>query len=239
MKIDRNQSFYTNKVNKESKLKPNNQSGLKFRKALTTDTVSFSGMRTVVGSDGHLVDKFYLPKNLKASTIQLCMQKAVQALGVGKYKKMSRYNVDESSTQSYDLKQEDTKNASTEIPTSKADRAYFFQINGKRVLDTGKINDLFTGDLKTIADKSKMVNILSDFGEVTVNKAGNMTLIFPDSVTNNRDKKRNCVNQLGGKLTNITKMIDDFQKAGYHRLVLTLCHPINIGLLTYIKLIKV
>lgn len=221
MKIDRNQSFYTNKVNKESKLKPNNQSGLKFRKALTTDTVSFSGMRTVVGSDGHLVDKFYLPKNLKASTIQLCMQKAVQALGVGKYKKMSRYNVDESSTQSYDLKQEDTKNASTEIPTSKADRAYFFQINGKRVLDTGKINDLFTGDLKTIADKSKMVNILSDFGEVTVNKAGNMTLIFPDSVTNNRDKKRNCVNQLGGKLTNITKMIDDFQKAGYHRLVLT------------------
>ena len=99
MKIDRNQSFYTNKVNKESKLKPNNQSGLKFRKALTTDTVSFSGMRTVVGSDGHLVDKFYLPKNLKASTIQLCMQKAVQALGVGKYKKMSRYNVDESSTQ--------------------------------------------------------------------------------------------------------------------------------------------
>lgn len=220
MKIDRNQSFYTNKVNNESKLKQSKH-GLKFRKSLNMDTISFSGMRTVVGNDGHLVDKFYLPKNLDASSIQLCMQKVTQALGVGKYKNMSFYKVDETDTKTYELEQKDENNANVEIPTSKADRAYFFKINGERVLDAGRINNLFQGDLCSIADKSKMVNILSDFGEVTVNKAGNMTLIFPDSVTDKREKKRNCVNQLGGKLTNITNMIDDFQKAGYHRLVLT------------------
>lgn len=219
MKIDRKQSFCENKFNNSKIIQDNH--GLKYRKSLNVDTVSFSGMRTVVGSDGHLVDKFYLPKNIKASNIKLCMQKVAQTLGVGKYKNMSFYNVDETSTKTYDLQQEDEKNASIEIPTSKSDRAYFFQIDGQRVLDAGRINNLFQGDLQTIADKSKMVNILSDFGDVTVNKAGNMTLIFPDSVTDKRDKKRNCVNQLGGKLANITKMIDDFQKAGYHRLVLT------------------
>lgn len=215
MKIDRNQSFYTNKVNNESKFKQN-KNGLKFRRNLAVDTVSFSGVRTIVSSNGHLVDKFYLPKNLQATSLQLCMQNVAKTLGVGKYKKMSNYKVDETSTTTKDL-----ENGSIEISTSKADRAYFFQVGKQRVLDTGRIHGLFNENFALVKDRAKMVNILSDFGEVTVNKAGNMTLIFPDSVTDKRDKKRNCVNQLGGKLTNITNMINDFQQAGYRRLVLT------------------
>lgn len=228
MKIDRNQSFYEVKVNKNNnKYKQNNQSGLKFRKALTTDTVSFSGMRTVVDRTGHLVDKFYLPKNLKANSIKLVMQNVTKVLGGGKYKNLSNYKVDDKSKKEIDMNDFAQKNGKTnpccEMSTPNADRAYYFQIDENRVLDSGRINNFYNENenFTTINSTSEMVNILSDFGDITVNKAGNMTLIFPDSVTDNRDKKRNCVNQLGGKLTNITKMIDDFQKAGYHRLVLT------------------
>lgn len=229
MKIDKNQSFYEVKINKnDSKYKQNNNNGLKFKKALTTDTVSFSGMRTVVGSDGHLVDKFYLPKKLKANSIKLVMQNVTKKLGVGKYKNMSYYDVDgkKEEIDMNDFAQKKGKNNPyCEMQTKNADRAYYFQIGeGKegRVLDSGRINNFFQNDLKTSNITSNMVNILSDFGDVTVNKAGNMMLIFPDSVTGgNQDKKRNCVNQLGGKLTNITKMIEDFQEAGYRRLVLT------------------
>lgn len=224
MKIDRNQSFYTTKVNKNEK-NQNQNYGLKFRKSINTDTVSFSGGRTILGDDGHLIDKFYLPKNLNVSKIQLCLQNVAVKLGLADtdrtYKKMKHYVVDEGSTKTYDLIASGNMNATKVIPTEKSDRAYFFKLDDRRVLDAGMINNLFDDDLKTIGNTSHMVNILGDFGEVTVNKAGNMILIFPDSVTEKHDKKRNCVNQLGGKLNNITKMIDDFQKAGYRRLVLT------------------
>ena len=224
MKIDKNQSFYEVKINKnDSKYKQNNNNGLKFKKALTTDTVSFSGMRTVVGSDGHLVDKFYLPKKLKANSIKLVMQNVTKKLGVGKYKNMSCYDVDDKKEEidMNDFAQKKGKNNPyCEMQTQNADRAYYFQIGENRVLDSGRINNFFQNDLKKSNITSNMVNILSDFGDVTVNKAGNMMLIFPDSVTGgNQDKKRNCVNQLGGKLTNITKMIEDFQEAGYLSLI--------------------
>lgn len=227
MKIDKNQSFYESKVNRnDNKYKQTNNSGLKFRKALTTDTVSFSGMRTVIDSTGHLVNKFYLPKHLKAGTIQLVTQKVKKALGVGEYANMSHYELEKEGKETQ-VRDKESLNPRWTIPTSREDRAYYFQMqNGEkaeRVLDSGRIGNLFKAGWTDVADKARMFNILSDFGDVTVNKAGNMLLIFPDSVVDPKSprKTRNCVNHLGGKLQNITKMMKEFQKAGYRRLVLT------------------
>lgn len=220
MKIDKNQSFYESKVNRNNnKYKQTNNSGLKFRKALTTDTVSFSGMRTVIDSTGHLVNKFYLPKHLKADTIQLVTQKVKKALGVGEYTNMSHYELDGNA----ETHKSDETSRWT-IPTAREDRAYYFQMqNGERIIDSGRIGNLFKENWQQLREKAKMFNILSDFGDVTVNKAGNMLLIFPDSVVDPQSphKTRNCVNHLGGKLQNITKMMSGFQAAGYRRLVLT------------------
>lgn len=220
MKIESNQSFYTTKVNSKDK-KYNQNTGLKFKNNISKDTVSFSGVRTIVGSDGHLIDKFYLPKNLKTSDLKLCMQKVARTLGLGKYKNARVYDVDKE-VKEYDIKSQDGKNPQLEIPTSRAERGYFFKIDGKKVLDPGRMCNAFNDKLLGInTTDAKVINVLGDFGEVTVNKAGNMVLIFPDSLTNKHDKKRNCVNQLGGKLENITKMVEEFQNAGYRRLVLT------------------
>lgn len=230
MKINRNQSFYTSKVKGNEKNREQS-SGLKFRNSLSTDTVSFSGVRTSLGSDGHLMDKFYLPKNLKANKITLCLQNVAVKLGLTE-KEAKDKNCQPTKMKSYQLvgnpeehdltsSVKNNRNARKTIPKRKSDRAYFFQLDDKRVLDAGKISGLFKEDLVSLNDRSQMFNVLSDLGEVSVNKAGNMVLIFPDSVTDKRDKKRNCVNQLGGKLSNITKMVEEFQKAGYKRLVLT------------------
>ena len=227
MKIDKNQSFYESKVNRnDNKYKQTNNSGLKFRKALTTDTVSFSGMRTVVDSTGHLVNKFYLPKHLKAGTIQLVTQKVKKALGIGGYTNMSHYELEKEGEETH-TPQTTSQNPRWTIPTSREDRAYYFQMQNEdkteHVLDSGRIGNLFKEGWSSLNEKARMFNILSDFGDVTVNKAGNMTLIFPDSVVDSTSprKTRNCVNHLGGKLRNITKMMGEFQKAGYRRLVLT------------------